>query len=115
MDIIGFNTYSHHTAAGLRSATPGIYVKYDRPFINTYGALINSEGRFSILIARTKSYESFEITYGLITGYTYKPVLPVIVPSKRVQIVKGMDLRISLIYNPHGGSAISSSIEFELK
>ena len=93
----------HKPGAHMNTVTPGAYVLFDSGV--TLGAYRNSESKFSTYAGYTMG-ENWQLTLGAVTGYN-RPLLPMLVPSYRFQ----NGLRVSLIPNPFGQSALHLSLE----
>ena len=104
--IIGLHLWSSHfgacyeSPAGCRpyeSATTGIYLR--APSGLTIGAYRNSYGGDSAYAGWTfeTSDGRFALMVGAVTGYHRAPVLPVVVPSMRIELGQQTALRASFI------------------
>lgn len=118
--LIGLQLVSAHYGSGASSlewATPGVYVR--APIGATASVYRNSEGRASVLAGWTWRWcdGAVAITAGAVTGYSMGRVLPVVIPSVRIQLADGAALRVSLvppIKEPAITGAVTLSIEMEI-
>jgi len=101
---LGLHLQSIHDRPYFNDDNPGIYLKTRDGF--TVGTYYNSEYRQSTYVGATISAKGVEISTLLITGYNAS-VLPVIIPS----ILIKDKLRVSLLANPFGASALHFSFE----
>jgi hypothetical protein len=97
----------HKPGSHMETVTPGAYVLHI-PTGATLGAYRNSEGKLSAYAGVTLERGPWQLTVGAVTGYNKRAVLPMLAPSYKFD--NGM--RVSLIPNPFGHSAIHVSKEF---
>lgn len=110
----GAHALSLHTQPGFESVTPGLYVQSPSGWAG--GVLRNSLGRTSVYLGR--SWQStdgrWSLTAGGISGYPAARVLPLLVPSARVDLGAGHALRLSVIPRPPGkGGAAALHLSLE--
>lgn len=102
---LGVHAVSVHNQSGYETLTPGLYAR--APSGLTFGAYRNSHARVSAYVGHTWERNGFALTLGAVTGYERAKVLPMIVPS----YLTDRGLRVSLLVNPWGASAIHLSYE----
>jgi len=103
--LIGLHLLSAHSAPGYELVTPGIYLQHASGA--TAGLLRNSEGRRGVYAGWTWHAGRLSLTVGVISGYQARSWTPMLVPSFRLD----HGLRISVIPNPFGASALHLSLE----
>lgn len=114
--LVGAHLATWHAKPGFEAATYGIYARWENGV--TLGALRNSEGRASVYLAKTWSTSDgrFSLTAGGITGYTSRPLNPMLVPSYAHKMGSGTAIRVSFLPRSYkgGSSAIHLSLEKSL-
>lgn len=97
----------------VENVTPGIYLR--TPSGLTAGVYSNSEGGTSAYLGQTYETDSrrFAITVGAVVGYRVAPVLPLVVPSVRVEITQHAAVRLSY-NNPLKGAPSGVHLSAEL-
>lgn len=102
----GVHALSFHTAKGYETITPGLYA------IHSSGAAAgfyrNSEGKPSAYAGWSLERGQWNVLIGAVTGYKRAKVLPMLAPGYR--FASGM--RVSVIPNPFGASALHLSADF---
>lgn len=116
--VLGVHLASLHSAGGLQSANPGLYLRTESGF--TAGVLRNSYSRTSAYAGWTFETQDkrFALTVGGVTGYPAKPVLPLLVPSMRIGLSEwqpGAALRLSYLPKPPADFGRSHSLHFSLE
>lgn len=101
----GVHALSFHAHGGYEAVTPGLYAR--SPDGWTFGAYRNSQRGSSAYFGHTWERNGFALTLGAVTGYARADVLPMVVPSYRFK----SGIRLSLIPNPFGASALHLSFE----
>lgn len=93
-------TTAHFGQHNLEADTPGVYVRTDSGF--TAGVYRNSYRRTSAYTGWTWETESkrFAITVGAVTGYSASKVMPLVVPSAKLDLGGGFSSRIAFIPKP---------------
>lgn len=91
---------AHFSGHGLDPIDPGVYVRTECGA--TAGAFRNSYGRLSTYAGWTWQTEGglFALTAGAVTGYPAAKVMPLLVPSLRLEVVDGLDARLSFLPKP---------------
>lgn len=114
---VGLHLASKHAKHGYQNANIGAYVRLDSGL--TFGALRNSEDRFSTYAGWTWETKGgmFALTAGAITGYRRADVSPLVIPSMRIPLGDRFAARVSYVPKPHdsGSSAVHLSVEWSLQ
>ena len=94
-DVIGFHLLSWHIpAANYNNVNPGIYYRLaEGPVAGIYR---NSLRRTSVYAAYTLHYGRFDLTAGVVTGYT-RGAQPLLVPSMRLFTYGRVTTRLAFI------------------
>lgn len=110
--IISVHLLSLHDTPGFNSVTPGFSIREPATGL-TIGALKNSEGRDSVFMGKLMEHKNYGLFVGVISGYKYAPVLPMIVPSYKINIGQDIDIRFSYLakINAQGANVFHFSIE----
>lgn len=120
---LGIHTVTWHDhattsdGAPYHSVTPGLYVRTDAGL--TLGVLSNSIGRISTYAGWTWHTDeqrpiSAALTAGGITGYTDRPVRPLLIPSLRTRLTDTTSVRVLLLPKGSPKSAAAVSLAFEV-
>lgn len=114
--ILGAHLLTAHfgsNAHDLQSVTPGVYVQ--SACGPTAGAFRNSYGRASAYAGWTWTTDDgrFALTAGAVTGYPAAPVLPLLVPSTRLQLGEGLSARLALLPRQVKGRSVGLHLSIE--
>lgn len=112
---LGLHLASVHSTPGWCDFNPGLYLRTDAGL--TLGAYRNSECRASVYAGWTwearRGRWAAAVTAGAVTGYTSRPVLPLLVPSLAVDVADKTALRLTYIPKTEkaGAHALHLSVE----
>ena len=100
----GVHLGTYHTRHGVyNNVNPGVYVRADNGL--TAGVYLNSVNKVSTYAGYTASTPvgdaELSLTFGGITGYPAAPVMPLAVPSLKVNVTKSTGLRLTWIPRVH--------------
>ena len=102
--VIGLHVVSLHSSPGLNNTNPGVYVKTQAGY--TAGTYFNSERRQSFYLGRTFNVIGpVDITAGIITGYKAHPVMPMLVPSVKMDLTGPYAVRLAYVPKVQKGGA----------
>jgi len=104
--VLGVHLLSFHADPHQETITPGVYAI--APSGVTLGFYRNSERGRSTYLGWSLQGQHWAVTVGAVTGYRRAPVLPIFVPSYRFD----NGIRLSVVPNPWGASALHLSKEF---
>lgn len=112
--ILGIHMLSAHARPGFETVTAGVYLQSSSGL--TAGVLRNSEGRLSLYAGQTwhTSDGRFALTVGGITGYRSARVVPLVIPSMRVQLAPNTALRLSGLPQVQRGGSAALHLSIEL-
>ena len=96
----------HDHPTGLCSANPGIYVLADGGL--AAGVVRNSECRLGAWGGYTRSSGILSVTVGVVAGYRFKPLLPMLIPSVKID-------RFRLSYLPRSPGAQSGGLHLSVE
>ena len=105
--LLGLHLYTQHVKDNFNNFNPGVYAKCDSYVAGTY---YNSIRRQTVYAGYVYSIGPVDITFGAATGY-YKPVIPLVVPSIKIEGVR-FNLIIPSKMTAGGGIHISIEKEF---
>ena len=94
-DVVGFHLFSQHVpAANYNNFNPGIYYRLaEGPVAGIYR---NSVRRTSVYAGYTWHYGRFDLTTGVVTGYT-RGAQPLLVPSMTLFTYRGVTTKLAFI------------------
>lgn len=105
--MIGLNLATlHDHPSGLCSGNPGLYVMDESGWSG--GVVGNSECRLGAWGGFTKSHGVLSITAGFVAGYKAAPVLPLLMPSIKIN-------HFRLTYLPKSPGSISGGIHLSIE
>lgn len=116
--VIGVQAVALHfggpAASDMRTVVPGVYAALPSGFGG--GVYRNSYGDTSVWAGKTWRSGPWSLTAGGVTGYSSRPVLPMLLPGY-VHDLGGVSLRVTYAHKPSRGraSAVLFSIEKEWK
>jgi hypothetical protein len=110
--IVSVHLLSLHDAPGFQAVTPGLSIREPETGL-TVGILKNSEGGDSVFAGKLMEHKNYGLFIGAITGYKSASVLPMVVPSYKINLANDVNLRFSYLakVNSNGANAIHFSIE----